>query len=353
MKFKAFVLMVFMMGVAAACSTDLVAKPAASTPFVESPMQTDIPTEKAGAVPEGTSVSAKIQLQLAKQLQLQPEEIKILESTAVEWPDSCLGISSPGQMCAQVVTAGYRLVLEANGQRYIYHTDALGNRAILETALASGQAVSVILLEITQGAGQRIQVNNQGVVVDRQAGQPLSAPFAAPRRGEELRHFLDTFQPFSVDLQLGKLTFKGTGLRKAALVEQRSIAEWVYLVGTEVSGGGNDPNLGLALSWKRDGGIVGFCDRLSISRSGVADIQNCKSGKKSPSRYYLEAGQLEKLYAWLDRYTPSRVVSGDSAAADSMMLSFDLLGTGKETLTANLQNEIFLFCTGIYNSVAK
>jgi hypothetical protein len=48
----------------------------------------------------------------------------------VEWPDACLGIEQPDVACAEVITPGYRVLLEANGQLYDYHTDT-GSRAVL------------------------------------------------------------------------------------------------------------------------------------------------------------------------------------------------------------------------------
>jgi hypothetical protein len=48
----------------------------------------------------------------------------------VEWPDACLGVSQPDVACAEVITPGYRVLLEANGLLYEYHTDT-GSRAVL------------------------------------------------------------------------------------------------------------------------------------------------------------------------------------------------------------------------------
>lgn len=64
--------------------------------------------------------------------------LRVVSAEAVQWPDACLGTAVPGQLCAQVITPGYRLILEAQGTRfqYVYHTDAppqwlAGKRAVL------------------------------------------------------------------------------------------------------------------------------------------------------------------------------------------------------------------------------
>jgi hypothetical protein len=44
----------------------------------------------------------------------------------VSWPDACLGAARPGEVCAQVITPGYRVILEQDGQRIEYHTSRAG-----------------------------------------------------------------------------------------------------------------------------------------------------------------------------------------------------------------------------------
>lgn len=61
--------------------------------------------------------------ELARRLSVAPERIDVLETEPVEWSDASLGCPEPGQMYAQVVTPGFRVVLEARGERYGYHTD--------------------------------------------------------------------------------------------------------------------------------------------------------------------------------------------------------------------------------------
>ena len=61
---------------------------------------------------------------LAQRLNLASEAIRPVSVEAVEWPDASLGCPQPGMMYAQVITPGFRVVLEAEGQTYEYHTDA-------------------------------------------------------------------------------------------------------------------------------------------------------------------------------------------------------------------------------------
>ena len=54
----------------------------------------------------------------------------------VEWPDAGLGCPKPVRMHAQVITPGFRLVFEYQGQRYGYHTDRDGS-TVAECEIAS------------------------------------------------------------------------------------------------------------------------------------------------------------------------------------------------------------------------
>lgn len=61
---------------------------------------------------------------LAQKLGLAPEAIRLVSVEAVNWPDTSLGCPQPGMMYAQVITLGFRVVLEVEGKKYEYHTDA-------------------------------------------------------------------------------------------------------------------------------------------------------------------------------------------------------------------------------------
>lgn len=64
---------------------------------------------------------------LAAQLNIPSEQIKIVSAEAVEWSDSCLGLGKPEEICAQVITPGYKVMLEAEGKSYEAHTDQNGD----------------------------------------------------------------------------------------------------------------------------------------------------------------------------------------------------------------------------------
>lgn len=68
---------------------------------------------------------------LAGQLGLSdPGLVTLVQVLPVYWPNTCLGVTSPGLACAEVITPGYRLVLEAQGARYVFHSNEDGSQTI-------------------------------------------------------------------------------------------------------------------------------------------------------------------------------------------------------------------------------
>ena len=102
--------------------------PVPGTPTAEPSPTTSVPTPSAepivDLVPlEAQEVVGLARADLAQRLEVDREAIEVISVEAVEWPDASLGCPEPGQMYAQVVTPGFRLVLEARRERYEYHTD--------------------------------------------------------------------------------------------------------------------------------------------------------------------------------------------------------------------------------------
>ncbi len=68
---------------------------------------------------------------LAGQLGLSdPGQVAIIQTLQVYWLNACLGVASPGLACAEVITPGFRILLEAQGARYEFHTNENGSQII-------------------------------------------------------------------------------------------------------------------------------------------------------------------------------------------------------------------------------
>ena len=53
-------------------------------------------------------------------------KIDVINAEYTEWPDGSLGNPQPDTAYTQVITPGFKIMLEAGGQQYEYHTDLFG-----------------------------------------------------------------------------------------------------------------------------------------------------------------------------------------------------------------------------------
>lgn len=88
-------------------------------------------TEPAASLPpEGEQLLERAKQEVAQQAGVAPTDVSVIQVESVEWRDSSLGCPQPGRAYSQVITPGYRFVLQAKGQSYEYHTDQ-GSRLVL------------------------------------------------------------------------------------------------------------------------------------------------------------------------------------------------------------------------------
>ncbi len=90
------------------------------------PTQTPLMTTPVGLEGSQAAVSAA-QADLARTLNLSERDISLQKIEAVQWRDSSLGCPKSGHGYLQMITPGFRIWLEAQGQTYEYHSDMRGN----------------------------------------------------------------------------------------------------------------------------------------------------------------------------------------------------------------------------------
>ncbi len=67
---------------------------------------------------------------LATRLNIGSDQIKLVSTEAVDWPNGCLGTQPMGVLCTQNIVSGFRIVFSANGQTYEYHTNQDGTSLV-------------------------------------------------------------------------------------------------------------------------------------------------------------------------------------------------------------------------------
>lgn len=132
MKIKIIGLIVVLAALAAACAPAAAPVTPGVTPGT-SPLTSPVPggglmtrpnAEVWASAPEA---ALRARGDLTQRLGVDPDTIGLVSAEQIDWPDACLGIHTPGVMCAMVVTPGYKVVLEAGGKQYEYHTNMNGD----------------------------------------------------------------------------------------------------------------------------------------------------------------------------------------------------------------------------------
>lgn len=96
-----------------------------STPTASEPTPTivePVPTVGEPTVPAEAAEVTLVKQDLAQRLNIAVDQIRIVSVRAVDWPDTSLGCPKPDMAYAEVITPGFEIILEANGQEYAYHT---------------------------------------------------------------------------------------------------------------------------------------------------------------------------------------------------------------------------------------
>jgi hypothetical protein len=279
---------------------------------------------------------------LAQQLRVNLDGIVILSAERVQWSNSCLGAPTEGEACAEAVTPGYRVVLEAGGLHYIYHTDEAGSAV----RLAAAPTLEIKQVTVVwEGAGvypcTTLMVGRAALAFGPCGGILMPSSFVSHSRVDDLAYFSRTYAPFEAETPAGKVNFIGQGAVRATPAEQRMIAEWAHWVSVEAAAGRGGASWGLAFAWHREGGIAGFCDDLAVYVTGEVFATSCKSGQPDDlGRGYLTAAQLGQVYAWLDSLTTFELEHTDPATADAMTVRLVFSGTGSAEPTEADQQAI-------------
>lgn len=96
-----------------------------TAPAAEAVSQPAPPSESLPKSPPASLVE-DLKTILATELGVPSSSLLVEAATVAEWNDACLGVPHPEEMCAQVITPGYRIVLSTSTETYEFHTDETG-----------------------------------------------------------------------------------------------------------------------------------------------------------------------------------------------------------------------------------
>jgi hypothetical protein len=306
----------------AALPTQQPAGEEASTP-TEPSAPTEIPVDLTPA--QRAALTA-----LSEKLGLSADKIKLLSTEAVTWPNGCLGIVRIGVMCTQAEVPGFKIVFEANGQKYELHTNQDGSVALLaEGAQDAGAAQQTVIKQLAMNLG--LQETDISVVSDNEVEFPDSC--------------LGVSMP---DIMCAQMVTPG----HIIVLEANGVQ---YEYHTSADGSQVQPAT-LALNWKREGGIAGFCDDLTVFRSGEIYTQQCKTGdgKMGTFANSLSAQEQKQFSDWMTQFGEANLDASDPAGvADRMVVTLNLFGAGSKQPTKAEQQALFEFAQNLYQKLNK
>lgn len=74
------------------------------------------------------AVQAKILSQVAAEQSVPVADLSVVTATAQTWPNGCLGLGKPEEVCTQALVSGWRVVVTDGSQTWVYRSNETGDR---------------------------------------------------------------------------------------------------------------------------------------------------------------------------------------------------------------------------------
>ena len=111
----------------------------------------------------------------------------------------------------------------------------------------------------------------------------------------------------------------------------------------------------LVLTWKREGGIAGFCDHLMVFRSGEVYAYKCDAqadAKIDSFANLLSANELTQFNAWITEFNQVTLdVSDPKGVSDRMEVVLELHGVGKDKPSDAEQQDLIAWAQDLFHEL--
>lgn len=323
--------------------------PAATDPVAPTAVPASDSEPPAGSTAPTTDEVVKA---LAAKLAVDPAQLLVVSQEPVDWPDSCLGVNTMEIMCLDVITPGFRIVVEVDGQQMTLHTNQdLSVVYVADADEPAGAAAddAVVTWQSSTEPCVAGEISAAWVRFGPCGSAPAQTAALSTQRAAELTYFSALYASYDVDTLAGTVSLLGNGPARAEAADQRGLAEWAGAVVGEAAGGQADPLNGLAMTWRREGGIAGFCDELAVYRSGQAPAVSCRTSPASDvGARWLSSPQLGQLFGWFDGLASFQFAQKDPATADAMSVDLSFNGAGQATALAAEQQAMLDYAGNLF-----
>ena len=166
-----------------------VAQPLSTSPITvdsDAAVPLHLITERDGSLPG--FVARRIQKDLGDRLNVPFHDLKVSEATSQVWPDACLGVANPEELCAQAEVRGWEVKVRSSQQTWTYRSDRTATRLRLisnhATEFNRGEFSRAIAQKILETASQQVQepVDNLQILSAQSAVWDGCLGIAAPNQ---------------------------------------------------------------------------------------------------------------------------------------------------------------------------
>lgn len=320
-------LLLLVLATVTACAPSAAATEAPST-VEEQPTQQPTPTH----LPVDLTPAQRAAIEsLTEKLNLSADKIKLISTEAVTWPNGCLGIVRMGVLCTQAQVEGFKIVLEANGQKYEFHTNRDGSViALAEGAQEASSVEQQLIKQLAANLG--LQESNISVVSSAEV------------------EFGDACLGVAME---GMMCAQVVTPGHIIVLEANDIQ---YEYHTSADGSRVQPAT-FALVWKREGGIAGFCDTLTVFLSGEIYANSCKGqpeGKMDTIAHLLSAAEQKQVSKWVADFGQVSLDASDpKGVSDRMTITLNFMGTGNKQPTESEKKALLEFSQKLYQKLAQ
>lgn len=261
---------------------------------------------------------------LSETLNLPPGQITVVSAEAVEWPDGCLGVQKPGVMCIQAIVPGYKIILEANGEQYEFHTDEDGSVVVQVAEEVFGSVEELVINQLASNLG--LDESDISVVSNTDI----------------------EFSDACLDVAMHNVVCAEVVTPGKIIVLEAESVQYEYHVSND---GTRVQPATLALTWTREGGIAGFCDSLTVFLSGEVYGNQCKSqpnGAMGTFANLLSADERTQFNTWVKELGQVDLNASDpEGVSDRMSVTLTFQGRGKGTLAKSDEQALFLWTQAV------
>jgi len=262
---------------------------------------------------------------------LSADKITLVSTEAVTWSDGCLGVQRAGVMCTQALVEGFKIVLEADGKEYEFHTNQNGSSVVLAPGeQVSGEVEDSVIAQLAQNLG----LDKKDIEVVSSADVEFSDAC------------LDVSMP---EIMCAQVVTPG----RIVVLEANDIR---YEYHTSADGSRVQPAT-LALVWKREGGIAGFCDSMSVFLSGEVYATSCKGqpdGKMGTFSTLLTVEKRDQFDAWVTEFGQAELDASDpEGVTDRMVVTLNFFGLSDAKPAAADEENLFLWAQDLFKKVNK